>query len=104
MSKPKSDKLTVKPFYGIPEIARMIGYSSQGARKFLFKLSIPIHMVGNRYLVYLVDLQSYTPALYNSILESQNINALINKPEIEDEDHVSQDQFYRSEKDIFLDH
>lgn len=104
MKNKSIETIGVKPFYGVPEIARMIGYSSQGARKFLFKLNLPIFLIGNRYVIYLVDLQSYTPALYNSILESQNINALINKPEIEDEDHVSQDQFYRSEKDIFLDH
>jgi hypothetical protein len=97
------NELLVKPFYSVPQLARLIGYSSQGARKFLFKLNLPIHLVGNRYIVYLTDLQSYCPQLYNSILESQNINNLINKEVIEDNDTLLQEQFYRSEKDIYLD-
>jgi hypothetical protein len=95
-------ELKIRPFYTVPQLAKMIGYSSQGARKFLFKLNLPINLVGNRYIVYLTDLQSYTPQFYNSILEAQNLNSLINKDIIEDNDVAMQEQFYRCEKDQFL--
>ena len=89
----KDNNQVVRCFYTVPQLAKMIGYSSQGARKFLFKLNLPIHLVGNRYIVYLTDLQSYTPELYNSILEANNINALIKKETLEDNDSFVKNQF-----------
>lgn len=93
MSKSKSKKVKVtpkvKPFYTVPEIAKMIGYTSAGARKFLMKLSLPITLIGKRYVVYLSDLQNYTPEFFNSIMESKNLNDILNsKPiniEVDDE-------------------
>ena len=89
MKKPQQ----IKVFYTVPELARLIGYSSQGARKFLFKLNLPITLVGNRYIVYLTDLQSYCPTLYNSIMEAQNLNALIDEDSIKNNDTAMKEQF-----------
>jgi len=83
----------IKVFYTVPELARLIGYSSQGARKFLFKLNLPITLVGNRYIVYLTDLQSYCPTLYNSIMEAQNLNSMIDNDTVKDNDTAMKEQF-----------
>ena len=95
----KNKKLSIKPYFTVPEIARAIGYTSAGARKFLFKLNLPIHLVGCRYIVYLSDLQNYTPDFFASLLEANNLNEIIKKnehQELNQDDYESncRSQFY----------
>lgn len=91
----KNNGPIIKPFYLISDIAKYIGYTSKGTRGFIMRLNIPIHLIGNRYIIYLCDLQNYTPELYNSILESENLNCIIKQKqkEDEDEDYLCKDQF-----------
>ena len=99
------DDSIVKPMYSIPQLAKLIHYSSQGARQFLFKLNLPIHLVGSRYIVYLTDLQTYTPELYNSILEAANINSINEQNEIiEDNESFMKEQFYSQENKFIKDY
>lgn len=95
----KNKKLSIKPFLSVPDIARMMNYTSAGARKFLFKLNLPIHLVGCRYIVYLSDLQTFTPDFYASLLEANNLNYIIeqNKHQELNQDYFEQNcksQFY----------
>lgn len=75
----KNKKLPIRPFYTVPNIAKIMGYTSAGARKFLFRMNLPIHLIGKRYVVFLTDLQLYCPEFYSSILESNNLNDIIDK-------------------------
>lgn len=62
----------------------MIGYSVDGARKFMNRLGVPTNYVGNKCIYYLSDLQTYAPELYASILEANNLNQLIKRQEKDD--------------------
>lgn len=80
----------IYPFYTTEEIRRLIGYKSQyGARSFLIKLGIPFHMIGKKYIYYLSDIQTQAPELFASILEANNLNALISRP-IDEETFITE--------------
>jgi len=89
----KTNKPLIRAFYSIPELARMINYSSQGARKLFFKMNIPITLLGSRYIIFLTDLQSFAPSLYNSILEAQNLNSMISPKVERDNEAAIKEQF-----------
>lgn len=65
----------IKAFYTMADMAKYMGYSRKGARCFLQKLNINIYYVGNRALVYLTDLQSQAPELFNSLLEASSLDS-----------------------------
>lgn len=89
----------IKPFYTVAELAPVLNYkSNKGCRQFLLKLSLPLHLVGKRYIVYLSDIQNHQPELYDSILEANNLKMLIKKQEELpiSQDNESPGQFYSS--------
>lgn len=87
-------KPIIKPFYTSSEIASFIGYTAKGTRGLLFKMNIPLHLIGNKFVVFLSDLQTHAPEFYSSILEANNLNSIINKNSpVEDEDEYTQNQF-----------
>lgn len=88
--------ILIKPMYTIKELAKLIGYSANGCRQFFLRNKVPLHLNGNRYFLYLSDLQDYMPDLYRSILEANNLKSLAEQEKTEQhevEDLASKDQF-----------
>lgn len=84
----------VYPFYSIKELSGYIGLSVSGTRRFLYRLNVPCHLHGKKILVYLCDMQTHCPELYNSILEANQLNAMIERSKaVEDEDLHVKEQF-----------
>lgn len=86
----------VMPFYTVREIMQFIGYNTvHGTRYFLFKLNVPMHFLGKKYIIYLSDLQTHAPELFASILEANNLNRLVqeHEPAVQDEDEYMTNQF-----------
>jgi hypothetical protein len=85
--------IAIKPFYSIRDLTGFLGYkTTDGCRRFLYRLGLPISLVGGKLIVYLVDLQTYTPNLWNSILECNNLRS-IQQQQIDD-DNVISGQFF----------
>lgn len=75
--KPNLYILPIQPVYSISEMAKFLNYkTSDGCRKFLYKLNLPINLVGGKLIIYLTDLQTYTPNLFNSILECNSLRSI----------------------------
>lgn len=63
--------------YSISEMKDVFGFKShEAAREMCKKLGVPLHLFGNKYLIYLTDIQLYAPQLYASMLECNNIQSI----------------------------
>ena len=70
-------QIPIKAIYSISELKDIFNYkSSASARSMLKKLSIPMNLVGGKYIVYLSDIQIKAPSLYSSMLECNNVETL----------------------------
>lgn len=66
--------IEVKPIYSLSDICKIINKkSNRSAIAFLEAQGIPMNLIGNKYIVYLTDIQIHAPNLYSSILETHNI-------------------------------
>lgn len=63
----------VTPFYTITQLSKIIGYSREGTRRYVKRLSIPLHYTGNKTIIYLSDLSTYAPELYASLVQVEQL-------------------------------
>jgi hypothetical protein len=93
----------IKPFYTVRDFAKILNYTNDGARKFLFRLNIPIHLIGNKFIIYISDLQNHAPEFYASIVEAASINAMLDeeKSRMLDKDLKDQKEFARTNVEHF---
>lgn len=85
--------MKIQPFYSIADIAELMGYSKNGARKFINNLNIPINKVGNKHIIYLSDLRNNTPEFYYSLLEANNLQSQLDDADLPIDDLCNKNQF-----------
>lgn len=95
-TKQKVAQDKVLPFYSITQLSLIFGMTRLGTRNLLDRMNLPCHFVGNKIIYYLSDIQTHQPELFSSILEANQLNAMLGKPNPEpfqDTDFSSKEQF-----------
>ena len=92
--KPKVAQTMVLPFYSITQLSEIFGMTRLGTRNLLERMNLPHHFIGNKIIFYLSDIQTHQPELFSSILEANQLNALIiPKQTLIDNDYASKESF-----------
>jgi len=60
--------MSLKLVYRISDFAKLLGMSQKGAREWLQRVGVPMHLLGKCYYIYSCDLQENFPKLYNSLM------------------------------------